>query len=493
MPTELVNEFPFALPADDDHPYRTGPWRPNVAEYTCTDCDIEGDLPEDLNGIYIRNTENPMLPSLGRYHPFDGDGMLHSVVFERGRVQYRNRLIRTDGVLAELEAQRPLWAGLRERPVLSERDGWGARTRLKDSSSTDVVVHGGVAATSFYQCGDVYEHDPVTLAPLGKAPWLQGITPGFGVSAHTKVDEATGEMLFFNYGLKPPYMHYGVVNAERKLEHYIPVELPGPRLPHDMAFTDNFAILNDLPLFWDPDALAQGAYAVRFFHKLPSRFAVLPRRGSPDDVRWFEAKPTYVLHWINAYEDGDEVVLDGYRQDPRRGVRTPGLPESLKPFEILDMNAIGAHAYRWRFNLKTGEVKEHPIEEALSEFGMINPAFAGKPYRYTWAMTSKPGWFLFDGLVRTDVQTGARQHYAFPEGVYASESPMAPRSGNKETPRDGSANESDGYVVTLVTDMNTDSSACWVFDAADITRGPLARVRMPQRLCVGTHSYWAGR
>ena len=99
-------------------------------------------------------------------------------------------------------------------------------------------------------------------------------------------------------------------------------------------------------------------------------------------------------------------------------------------------------------------------------------------------MTAKPGWFLFNGLVRLDVSTGERDSYTFPEGVFASESPMAPSSNN--------GRESDGYAVTLVTDMNTDSSACWIFDAADISGGPIAKVALPQRICVGTHSYWSG-
>ena len=484
MAYQLVNKIPGHLPQDDQHPYRTGAWQPNFAEYDCLQPQVEGEIPADLNGVYIRNTENPVLPALGRYHPFDGDGMLHSIVFDNGRCEYRNRLIHTDGVQAELAAERPLWAGLRERPALSERDGWGCRTRLKDSSSTDVVVHGGVAATSFYQCGDIYEHDPRTLELLGKAQWLNDITPGWGVSAHTKVDEATGEMLFFNYSQQAPYMYYGVVNAQRELVHYVPVELPGPRLPHDMAFTDNFAILNDLPLFWDAEALQHGAYAVKYHRELPSRFAILPRRGQPEDIRWFEADPTYVLHWINAFEEGDEIVLDGYSQNPRRGIVTHGLPDSLTPFTMLDINAIGAHAYRWRFNLRTGEVKEGPLTDGLSEFGMINPAHAGKPYQYTWDMTAKPGWFLFDGLSRLDVHSGQSQHYQFPDGVYASESPMAPRTGSDA--------ESDGYVVTFTTDMNTNSSACEIFSADDVTAGPVARVKLPQRICVGTHSYWAG-
>ena len=315
MKSKLVNEERSTLALDDEHPYRTAAWQPNMQEYDVTEPEVVGEIPADLNGIYLRNTENPVHDSLGRYHPFDGDGMLHSICFDNGRCEYRNRFIRTDGLAAENTAGKPLWAGLRERPDMSLRDGWGARTKLKDSSSTDVVVHGGVAATSFYQCGDIYELNPRTLDPIGKAKWTEGVTPGWGISAHTKVDEATGEMLFFNYSTQAPYMHYGVVDKERELVHYIPIELPGPRLPHDMAFTTNYAILNDLPLFWDAEALKNGAYAVRF-HRLPSRFAIVPRRGQPEDIVWFEAEPAYVLHWINAYEQGDEIILDGYKTGP---------------------------------------------------------------------------------------------------------------------------------------------------------------------------------
>ncbi len=484
MFAKLVADIRGNLPGDDTHPYRTGPWTPNTLEYDATELEVSGELPDDLAGVYIRNTENPIHEAIGRYHPFDGDGMLHSIAFADGRTEYRNRFIRTDGFAAELAEGGPLWAGLRERPEKSLREGWGARTRLKDSSSTDVVVHGGIAATSFYQCGDVYELDARTLEPLGKAGWVDELTPGWGVSAHTKVDEATGELLFFNYSKHAPYMHYGVVDRKRQLVHQIPIDLPGPRLPHDMAFTTNYAVLNDLPLFWDPQALESGAHVVRFFPELGSRFGIVPRRGQADEVVWFQAEPTYVLHWINAYEQGDEIVLDGYAQDPRRSVRTPNLPDSLTPFAMLDINAIGAHAYRWRFNLKTGAVKEGPLEDDISEFGMINPSYAGKPYRYTWAMTAKPGWFLFDGLIRLDVETGERQDYRFPEGVYASESPMAPRLGSQA--------EDDGYVVSFTTDMNNDSSACLVFAAEDISAGPIASLSLPQRICVGTHSYWAG-
>ena len=484
MKVDLIAEYISTLPVDDDHPYRSGAWRPNTKEFDAYALGTEGDLPVDLSGVYLRNTENPLHHAIGRYHPFDGDGMLHSLYVHNGEAEYRNRFVRSDGFEAELIQNGPLWAGLMESPKKSLRDGWGARTRLKDASSTDVVVHGSVAASSFYQCGDIYELNPRTLHPLGKADWVNDVTPGWGVSAHMKVDEETGEMLFFNYSKQFPYMHYGVVDKQRKLTHYIPIELPGPRLPHDMAFTENYAILNDFPLFWDPEALKVNAHAVRFFDELPSRFAIVPRKGTPDQVKWFEAKPTFVLHWINAYEDGDEIILDGYYEsNPSPDIRPD--PNDLRSlFKTLDVSVIGAAAYRWRFNMVTGEVKEGPLDDQPSEFGMINQAYAGKPYRYVWGMTNKPGWFLFDGMTRLDVQTGDKQIFRFPKGVFASESPMAPRIG--------STAEDDGYVITYVSDMNTDTSAAWIFDASNIIGGPVVKVSLPERICAGTHSWWAG-
>lgn len=483
MRVELVKEWVSGLPADDAHPYRTGPWKPDVREYDAFDLEVVGEVPRDLAGVYLRNTENPLHGAIGRYHPFDGDGMLHALSLADGRAEYHNRFLRTAGFEAECAAGGPLWAGLMESPKKSLRPGWGARTGLKDASSTDVVVHGGRALSSFYQCGDLYESDPRTLEPLGRAAWTEGVTPGWGVSAHTKVDEATGELLFFNYSKEAPYMHYGVVDAQGELVHYVPIPLPGPRLPHDMAFTEHYAILCDFPLFWDPEALKAGAHAVRFRRDMPSRFAVIPRRGTPEQIRWFEAEPTFVLHFVNAYEEGDSIVLDGFfEENPDPELRPdPADPRSL--FRMLDMHVLGARPHRWRLDLASGAVTEAPLHDDVMEFGMIDPRRAGRPHRYTWAMTTKPGWFLFDGLVRLDVERGETQRFAFPEGVYCSEAPMAPRPGGVA--------EDDGWVLSYVTDMNRDASEVWIFDASDVARGPVARIALPERICVGTHSCWA--
>ena len=483
MKATVHARFASLLPADDDHPYRTGAWRPQTTEWDATDLDVVGEIPRDLAGVYLRNTENPLIAAGPLYHPFDGDGMLHSIAFRDGAASYRNRFVRTRGLAAEQEAGRQLWAGIAERPDKFEpRDGWGARGGLKDASSTDVVVQRGIALSSFYQCGDLYRLDPLTLEDLGRESW-HGRFPPEGVSAHTKVDLATGELLFFNYGKQAPYMHYGVVSPEGELVHYIDVPLPGPRLPHDMAFTPRFAILNDCPLFWDPDALAKGVHANRFFPELPTRFAIVPRRGSTQEIRWFEAAPTFVLHWINAWEDGDEIVLDGFFQhDP-----APSLPAGAalrdRLFRFLDLYAFQARAHRWRFDLKTGRTREETLSDRIMEFGMINGRHAGRPYRYAYNVTGIPGAFLFGGLVKQDVATGREEAIEFGPGVYGSETVMAPRLG--------SAAEDDGYLVTFVSDLPNDRSECWIFHAQALRDGPIARVALPERISSGTHAWWA--
>ncbi len=484
MDVEVVGRLLTTLPEDDDHPYRTGPWRPQTTEWRADGLTVvAGTIPADLDGVYLRNTENPVHPAIKNYHPFDGDGMVHVVGFRDGSAFYRNRFVRTDGFLAEQEAGRSLWAGLAERPHTAVReDGWGARGRMKDASSTDVVVRNGIALTSFYQCGDLYRLDPVTAETLGKETWHGGF-PDRGVSAHPKVDDRTGELLFFNYGTQEPFLTYGVIDANDRLVHQVGIELPGPRLPHDMAYTENYAILNDCPLFWEPDGLANGKHIARFHPELPTRLGVLPRRGAADSIKWFEAESTYVLHWVNAFEDGDEIVLDGFFQgDPEPADNGMGT-QWERAFRFLALDRMQARLHRWRLNLVTGAVKEEQLSDSITEFGMMNADYATRPHRYTYAATGKPAWFLFDGLVRHDHQTGHEDRFSFGEGVFGSETAMAPRVG-------GTA-EDDGYLITLTTDMNQDASFCEVFDAANLADGPICTLRLPERISSGTHSAWA--
>ena len=59
------------------NPYLAGPYSPTHDELTLTDLEVVGEIPDDLNGVYERNGPNPQHDPKGRYHWFDGDGMVH--------------------------------------------------------------------------------------------------------------------------------------------------------------------------------------------------------------------------------------------------------------------------------------------------------------------------------------------------------------------------------------------------------------------------------
>ncbi|WP_018996338.1 carotenoid oxygenase family protein [Hirschia maritima] len=477
---KLVNKVKSTL-SENDHPYLNGAWTPNFEEYDADDMEVIGEIPADIDGIYVRNTENPVHDAIGKYHPFDGDGMLHMMKIENGKASYKNRFIRTRGFNAEQEAEESLWIGFTGNPKKSTRAGWGAHGHVKDSSSTDVVVHAGEILSTFWQCGEGYRLSAKDLDTLGLEKWV----PYDGISAHPKVDLETGELLFFNYSKHAPYMHYGVVGADNKLKHYVPIDIPGLRLPHDMAFSKNFSVVNDFPLYWPEELLKMDRYVPIYYPDKKSRFGIIPRFGKTEDVKWFEADPTYVLHFTNCYEDGDEVVLDGYFQKKPWPAPLESMPDAYKIIGAgLDLHSLQPHLHRWRFNMDTGETQEERLcDEEYVEFGTINPQYYAQKNRYVYSALGEKGWFLFSGLVKHDLENRSVQKYMFGEQRYGSETPFIPRKD--------ATSEDDGYLISFITDMKLNRSECVILDAKNIEAGPVCQIILPHRICSGTHAVWA--
>jgi carotenoid cleavage dioxygenase-like enzyme len=465
-----------------DNPYLHGVYAPTVNETEQANLSVQGELPADLCGAYLRNGPNPVFQPKNRYHPFDGDGMLHAVYFKDGQVSYRNRFIQTDAWRAEQAA------GFSNSPgVMGPFDYSVSAFGIKDTSNTDVFCYNGDIMSLWYNAGNPCRLDALTLADKG--PFALEGRAQRRMSAHSKVDWSTGELLFFDYGDEPPYMTYGVADASGRLQHEVAIELPGPRLPHDLGFTTNYTILHDLPFFHDPEVLKRHKLRVLSFHQdIPTRFGLIPRHGQGSEIRWFDCEPCYILHVSNCWEEGDWVFMDGCRS-------TNPMPDAGSgDGELSHMLAymrLEANAYRWRFNLKTGEVREGDIDDLNTEFNKSNPMFHGVKTRYSYhqriPLLSEGGHTLrFTGLVKYNNDTGQSTQWQYGAGVFGSEAVFAPRTG-----ADRSSEEDDGYLLTLVTDSNNWTSECLVFDARDITRGPVCRVQLPQRVPAGFHANWA--
>jgi carotenoid cleavage dioxygenase len=473
-----------AWTANIDNPYLHGVYAPTTVETQAEELQvINGEIPKDLFGAYLRNGPNPVFKPRFNHHPFDGDGMLYGVYFKDGKASYRNRWIHTEAFIQEGKDGQAIWPG-----VMGPFDFKLPGFPIKDTSNTDVLYYNGNIMSLWYNAGIPYQLDTQTLATQGREN-LNGQLKR-ALSAHAKVDPANGELIFFDYFDDFPYMSYGIADKDGNIIHQEPIELPGPRLPHDIGVSENYVILHDCPFFHDVELLERTKKRVMTFHRdLPTRFGVQPRYGKGSEVTWFECEPCYILHVVNCWEEGDWVIQVGCRStnpmpkaDPSEGVLS----------HMLAYMRLEANMYIWKFNMKTGEVIEGDIDSLNTEFCRSNPLYMGHKSRYSYnqyIMTRQDdnvGTLAFGALLKYDIESGNYQRYNYGDGVFGSETPYCPKIGASRFDE-----EDDGYLITLTTDTNDWQSYCLIFDARNIEQGPICKLRMPHRLPFGFHSNWA--
>ncbi len=456
-------------------PYLAGNYAPIDTEITAADLHVVGVLPDDLAGTFVRNGSNPKLPPKGRYHWFDGDGMIHAVELGGGRATYRNRYVRTEGLAAELAAGRPLWTGLLERPDFRNPGG-----PYKDTGNTDLVWFRGELLALWWLSGKARVIRLPEVATVGEETF--GGTLPRCISAHPKVDPRTGEMIFFDYQPAPPYLTCGVISPEGRVVHHVAIDLPGPRFQHDIAITPRYTVLFDFSLQWDEAQLARGRSKLVFRRDRPTRFGVIPRFGSGDEVRWFEASPCFMYHTINAWEEGDEIVLIGCKTlNPLAA--DPSNPPARGAAPVLGHLRLEPVFHRWRFDLRTGATKEETLDDVSTEFPRMDNRALGTKSRWSYhGRFAGAESMLFDACVKYDAGNGSSKAHAYPKGWYGGETAFAPRIGSRA--------EDDGYLVTFVANEASGESELYVIDARNVDREPVARVRIPQRVPTGYHTWW---
>nr|MBX2873260.1 carotenoid oxygenase family protein [Saprospiraceae bacterium] len=464
MKNDVMN---YALEAAN--PYLLGAYAPVFEEVVEHNLKVTGEIPKDINGIYVRNGPNPKFEPKGHYHWFDGDGMLHAVHIENGQATYRNRWVRTRNLATEEAAGHSLWQGLMGKLAANMHLPFNRGVPLKDTANTAVAFHDGKLLAGWYMCGDLYEIDPITLETKGVQDYQGTLTSK--AMAHVKVDEHANEMMFFDYELTQPYLAYGVVNGNGTVKHFTKIPTPGPRIPHDLGITAHYSILMDLPLIYDLSLMMKIGRAIPVFKKdMPSRFGLIPRFGKPEDVQWFEANPCYIYHTINAWEEGDEIVMDCCVNDDPTPQKE--LPKGASAVEKLnEYLRLKAYMHRYRFNLKTGETKEYRLDDQVTEFPLMNSQYLGRPSRYSYNQRFDLSQTLrFDAIVKYDTEADTTQTFEYGKNKFGSESPFIPR--------ENAQSEDDGYVISFVTDAVEGSSEVVILDAQNLDREPLARIQL---------------
>lgn len=459
--------------SDSAQPFLSGNFAPVRREIDADALTVIGEIPHDLDGMFLRNGPNPQFDPEGPYHWFDGDGMIHGVRLSKGRASYRNRWVRTRPWALEREAGRALWSGLAAPPVMDAPEG----ILIKHTANTAMVHHAGRLLAMMEATG-AYELRLPSLDTVGLHDF-EGAWP-LPFTAHPKIDPSTGEMITFGYQFWPPFLTYGEVAPDGTLTHAAEISLRGPVMMHDFAITERYAVIMDLPLVFELERMGEGGFPIVFKPELGSRFGILPRGGADADVRWFDAPSCMVFHTANAWEEGDSVVLVACRLD-RTDVLSSAVTGEPAPSEA-------GRLHRWRFDLTTGAVHEEPLDDVGSDFPRVHDGVIGAPTRTVYTARLDPsrrdGRPWIDAVLKYDLVTGSSEAHAWGRGRYGGEAVFVPRASARS--------DDDGYLMTFVWDEREQRSELVILDARALTARPLARVLMPQRVPFGFHGLWVG-
>ncbi len=449
-------------------PFLHGNYAPWPMEGEIHDLIVEGAIPRELHGTLYRNGPNPQFAPRGKYHWFDGDGMIHALTLSDGKAHYHNRWVRTQRFQLEREAGESLFGGLADFTNNDPR----AEGIFPNAANTNIIVHGG-KLLALWEAGPPHQLDPHTLATLGPYDFAgQLLGP---MTAHPKIDPETGELLFFGYSPFPPYLRYYVASAEGKLICSEEIDVPVPTMMHDFITTSEHVIFMVFPATFRFENFASGA-PIRWEPQLGTKIGVMPRNGGNADVRWFETDPCYVFHPMNAYTENNRIIADVCRYD-----RLPLFDGATAE----DGQPLGARLTRWTLDLVGGTVKEERLDESVSEFPRLDERFAGLAYRYGYtggSMHSTNEGESFDALFLYDRQTGRRRIHDLGPTSFTSEPVFVPRSPQ--------APEGEGFLLAVVYRKEENRSDLLILDAENIEDKPLATVKLPHRVPYGFHGNW---
>ncbi len=464
-----------------------GGTRSLTAEYDYWIDEVEGEIPPGLEGTLFRN--GPGLLDIGGValkHPFDGDGMISAFTFSQGRAHFRNRYIQTSGYKAEQAVGKILYRGVFGTP---KPGGWLANlfdTRLKNIANTQ-VIYWGEKLLALWEAAWPYQLNPATLETIGEINLDGLLKPGDAFAAHPRIDPVTNRLV--NFSLKP-----GPVTAARLFEfaqdgacvsehHY---SFPGFAFIHDFALTPNYGIFFQNPVQFNPLWYLLGikgpGECLSFNPNQPTNIWLLPRAGGAPLK--FTMPACFVFHHANAFEQGNEVIVDSICYD-----RFPGL-EGSTDYRNVDFNALPpGQLWRIRINKETQAVAWSLLDSRCCEFPSVHPEFVGQPYRYlyTAAAHHPVGNAPLQGILRLDLTTLAQDFWSAAPTGFVSEPVFVPDPDRQVSAPAPDERQTAGWLLVLVYEAARQKSDLVILDAANITQGPVAKLHLKHHIPYGLH------
>ena len=458
---------------------------------------VSGKIPDDLEGVYLRNGTNLQFEQTnGRYHMFNGAGMLHQLQIAAGKASYSNTYIKTPRYEIEDAMGQDQYlhfgdlagggkAGLVRMAVAALRQRLGILPALEalesGSSTTAVQYHHGklycLQETGYpFALNTRVEDGHLILDGEGRWDTFGGKLDS-PYTAHPKIDPATGDWYTFSTQFSSGRLYHSVLR-QGKLEQHSVIDQQKPALAflHDYYLTEHYLVFPDLSLRFNPkDMFGSEKSPMVFDADYKMRWGVIKRDHQPGDpVRWFTTEqPGHLWHVVNGWEEtrddgGTDIVLFApvFRSYPSNlPIHNPQEPH--------------AKFNKWRLNLDSGQVTEDRVLlDHFYERPSFNTAYIGRQNRYAYLLDEEKEGMMARGVLKYDMVDEREVAYFDYGEFYGGEALFVPRTN--------ASGEDDGYLLELL--MMADRAELLIIDAA--TMQEMARLHLPQRVPFGVHSCW---
>jgi beta,beta-carotene 9',10'-dioxygenase len=455
-------------------------------EVTVDELALTGALPSWLRGSLLRTGPAKFEAGAQRMrHWFDGLAMLHRFTIEDGRVSYGNRFLQSRAYRAARDQERIAYSEFATDPCRSlfkrVQTLFAPESTLSDNANVN-VARLGERFVAMTETPLPVQFDPETLETAGVRPFA---APGQLTTAHPHLDRASGGMLNYaaKLGARSSYRFFALQppqGAEQSASPRMIASLPvkEPAYMHSFGLTERWLVLAEFPLVVNPLALALSGRPYienyRWKPELGTRFTLVDR-VSGETVAGFRSEPCFAFHHVNAYEDGDEVVVDLCASGDA------GVIEDL----YLDRLRAGkpvasAELTRFRLRLSDRAVTRERLADGDIELPRVNYGRCNeRPYRYVWGVgNGASGWL--ERIVKVDTHEHTTLSWSEP-GCYAGEPVFVARPQAED--------EDDGVLLSVVLDAGAGTSFMLVLDARDLSE--LARAQAPHHIPFGFHGQFA--
>lgn len=439
-----------------------------------TALDVEGELPEWLTGTLLRN--GPGLFDVGDEpltHWFDGFALLRRFRFDDG-IEYSSRFLRSEAYMsaARGELAFPEFGTNPPRSLL-DRVHEFVGDELTDNAAL-TVRHRDGEFRAVTETAREHAFDPDELTTLGERREEVSATTTLGHDHYDPLqEERVGLGIDFGRASGSGYVVYRDPD-DGPIEEITRIDADEPAYMHSFALTDHYVVLTEHPLTVSPRRFLGDRPFIenyRWYPERGTRFLVVDRRTG-ETVASPSVPSFLTFHHVNAYERGNELVLDLVAFEDHSIVEAL----SLSTLRSSSPNVPGGEFRRYHIDLDgetaTGETLfPGPIEFPTTHYAEANT----HPYRYCYGVGKDPGSFN-DRLHKIDVEHVTDEAWE-EEGLHPGEPLFVPEPDGDE--------EDDGVLLSVALDAEKERSCVLVLDAAAFEE--IARAYLPSALPFDFH------